>query len=243
MQQLFKYFKNKLSDQEDEEITRKLIEAHQDHEYKKKWGKILEEKFDILPPNKKQEKPKKFFLSKRTALTAAAAIVLSFAGITWYNKILTPSIPPLQTEALVRSYLAEKYHYPNLKKGPREEGIRVKANHAYAKSNYKEAIQYYNQIPQLEGEDFVFKGLSYLYQNQSEKAIPLLQEATALIPFKGFRSDEEIRWLLCLAYIKSREFEKAKAELFLLASNNQSKRQKDAEILIESLLNNKDTKK
>ncbi len=241
MQELFKYFTNKLNEQEDEEITRKLIETYQDHEYKERWGKILEEKYNILSPDKKKEKPQKKFLLKKIALAAASVLLLLFAGLLYTKTTLTPSVSQLNTEELVRSYLAEKYHYPNLKKGPREEGSRVKATHAYAKKNYQEAIQYYNQIPNLEGEDFVFKGLSHLYQNESEKAIPLLQKAIALIPFKSFRSDEEIKWHLCLAYIKNQEFEKAKTELDLLANNNQSKRQKDAEILMESLSNEKNT--
>ena len=64
MLQLNNYLNNKLNEKEDEEITRKLIEASQDHEHKKRWGKILEEKHNILPPSKNPaiEKPqKKFF--------------------------------------------------------------------------------------------------------------------------------------------------------------------------------------
>ena len=124
-----------------------------------------------------------------------------------------------------------------------EEDFRVQAIHAYSINSYKKAIQYYNQIPNLKGEDFIFKGLSYLYLNQSEKAIPLLQKAIALIPFKSFRSDEEIKWHLCLAFIKNQEFEKAKLELRSLANNKKSKRQKDAQILLDSLLNEKPSKK
>jgi hypothetical protein len=244
MQKLFNYFNNKLNEKEDEEITRKLIEASQDHEHKKRWGQILEEKHKILPPSKNTAKKKsqKKILFKKIALAAASVLLLLFAGIA-YNNILSPSVAQLDTEALVRSYLAEKYHYPNLKKGVTEEDFRAKATHAYSRMDYQEAIQYYDQIPNLEEEDFVFKGLSYLYQHQSEKAIPLLEKAIALIPFKSFRSDEEIKWHLCLAYIKNQDFEKAKIELNTLASNKKSKRQKDAQLLLKSLSSQKDKEK
>lgn len=245
MLQLNNYLNNKLNEKEDEEITRKLIEASQDHEHKKRWGKILEEKHNILPPSKNPaiEKPQKKFLFKKIALAAASVLLLVFAGGIAFNNFSTSSTPQLDTEALVRSFLAEKYHYPNLKKGLTEEDFRTKATHAYSRMDYQEAIQYYNQIPNLEGEDFVFKGLSYLYQDQSVKAIPLLQKAIALIPFKRFRSDEEIKWHLCLAYIKNQEFEKAKIELDTLAANKKSKRQKDAQILLKSLSSQKDKEK
>jgi len=233
MQQLSKYFNSELSETEQEEITKRLLENHFDDQSKARWRKILETEYKVSATQKNKAIKTNLFV-KIGMIAASVAFVFLIGNFFFDSSNQHKS--KANTAELLKGYLAEKYDPLSLKKSPREDDLRTKAINAYVLGDYEKAINYFDQIS-MEGEDYVFKGLSYLYTHQPERAIPSLQKAIDLVPFGGFRVSEEIRWQLSLAYLKNEQDEKAIVELKRIANNKFGKRQKDAEKLLSSFDN------
>ena len=64
----------------------------------------------------------------------------------------------------------------------------------------------------VENEDFLFAGLSYLYEGQSAQAVEKLALAQTKIA-QGEKFWEETNWFLSLAYLKNNDLIKARQQL------------------------------
>ena len=112
--------------------------------------------------------------------------------------------------------MSNKYELLSIKKELTKEDQRTVAANAYINDNYDKAIFHFEQITQSPTsgiEDYFYLGLSYLYANQTNKAIPALQKALDLPHSDNIHSKKIINWYLGLAYIKDNQIEKAKEEL------------------------------
>lgn len=226
MKELDKYLKSQLVENQDEEITRALFKSHFDKELRSHWSKELEDKYNISAPPSVERKDT---TSRRQWMLFAASIVLGLISVFLYQNKMQPDALQL-TEA----HLAKKYTHIGLKKGRGIDELRTIAIDAYNINDYDKTIALYEKI--IGGkdstiEDFFFCGLSYLYSNQSAKAIPLLQKGLMMPPTSDLRSKEIIRWYLALAHIKAEDLQEAKKELTKIASSKGAKQKLAEELL------------
>jgi len=150
MKKLTNYFNNKLTEEENDKLTRVLLKKAFDENLKEKWAGILEKDYNVSPPSKKNAK--RISLFWKTGAVAASVLLLVIVGKIYQSFSSTEVIANLNTEQLVDLHLANRFEHPNLKKSMVEEDIQAKAIEAYTKKDYPAAINFYNQIPTSSGE-------------------------------------------------------------------------------------------
>jgi len=169
MKELDNYLKNKLSEKQEEKITKALFQRHFDEEMKNRWSKELSDKYNVLPSGQTKNT-----FSRRKWLLMAASLILGLISVFLYQNTMKQN-----TTQLADEHLAKIYTHIGLKKGIETDEMRTNAIDAYNTNDYAKTILLYEKIIASEDktiEDFFFCGLSYLYSGQAVKAIPLFQE-------------------------------------------------------------------
>lgn len=230
MKNLSQYFNNQSTKEEQDKITKVLLQNHYDRTLQERWMKKLEDNYNVSPTQK--DKTSSFSLYWKIGAAAASILFLLAIG-KFYKSFSQPD-----TQLLVENHLAEKYDHNSIKKGIGIDDIRTKAVDEYSMGNYERAIFFYTQIVEVEKsniEDNFFLGLSYLYNQQADQSIPFLQKAIDSPPSDNIRSTTIIEWYLSLAYLKNQQMDKAKVILEQLASENNGQIKEDALKLLRGL--------
>lgn len=224
------YKEGKLPKENLEEITIELMKKSLDKHYAAHWANLLEQEHSIT---RKSPQMKTVSRTWSWALPLAATILLC-VGLFFYLHRTTTTIP-FGTEQLLAEHLSERF--------PSEIGrgqvdisqFREAAREAYSKEDYPAASSNYELVGEgRTGEDTFFLGLSYLYNNNSAKAVEMLSDAhNRSAPTKKEYS-QPIDWYLALAHLKNGDVAAAKPLLQQMIDGNYWIK-KEAEELLKSL--------
>ena len=220
MENLNKYFSGDLDDDQNEEVTARLIQQKFDEEAREEWGDYLREKHSLT------RTPEKRTIGKRRTLLRyvagiAASVLLLIAAIYLFQQNQSPAYHKMAvkyTQSL--PIMADQIAF---RKGNQDvDDIRLKANEAFADQEYEKSILLWDQLNKLQPLkhfDLFYLGTSYLLQDlpAPKKAIQNLKLATT----KSKELQHEINWVLALAYLHDHQLELAKDMLEKIISNQQ----------------------
>jgi hypothetical protein len=203
-----RYFKEGQSSEEQEKQAASLIQAKFDAEKKQKWARQLQSEYGVG-----RNRPKRSHLKRRLLWigSAAAAILVLFA-ITGDWLTFNDSPTPQQ---FAQAYLEESpFPYAGARKSMETiADMRQEAIDGYQTNNFKKAIAAWEAL-NAEGaantEDKFYLGLSYLYNENPEKAIDTFND----MPGTNHPFQQEQKWFLGLAYLQNGQTALAK-DLFL----------------------------
>lgn len=180
------------------EALRKVIHEEQ----KTIWEAKLKEEYNVSKTNTTPSRTINWF---KWSAVAASIMVLLYIG----NDMM---IQKQSAQTLAQGYLeSEPLHHPGAIKGvsDQDQQNRLLAISLFDSKKYQEAIDKFNLIDQIDDQDTFYLGLSYLYTNQVDSAIPYfnaLENNTTI-----YR--EEINWFLSVAYILNNNSAMAKSRL------------------------------
>lgn len=210
-----KYINGEYSGEEYEHISEKLINAKLDRDKRRSWQEQLEREYST-----KRSSDKKNKRSWIIPLASAAAITLLL--LTVYNWWSTaPSTDYISAVDQHISKLNIMSDQSNLRKGDYlVDELRGQANLKYINGQYNECIELLQQIHnsgETNAMDQFYLGLSYLRKKQAEpeKAVSFLLASRV-----NAGPQEEISWVLALAYLKSGLLPHAREELNEIIRNN-----------------------
>ena len=145
----------------------------------------------------------------------------------------TSSAPSLQAQ-VNQQLTSPIFPHSAIRKGANElDDLRYLFSQAYVGENFNLANTLGEQIRQRGNnstDDLFFLGLSYLYSEQTEKAIPLLLGISQPLN-NGGRFQREAQWFLALAYLKLSKNELALPLLQDLEKTNSWKSREAASLL------------
>ena len=228
MENLNKYLRNELGEEQAERMTASLIQQKFDEESKKDWGQFLEQQHGITRQPNPAPKRSHFF---RYVTGIAASLLLLIAATYWLTRDQAPAYQKMAisyTQSL--PVMADQMAF---RKGSQDmNAIRLKANEAFADQEYEKAILLWSQLDQIEplGHfDLFYLGTSCLLQPSPdpEKAIIYLQQSSAI----SNDLQHETNWVLALAYLQDHQLESAKKLLEKIVSDQQFMVQEAAELL------------
>lgn len=206
---LDKYKQGKLNEEELDLFTGELVRAKFNQTQKEKWTKKLAAEHKI-----ERAKPQaKFFQLHFRKLAIAASILFLLALLPFLQNYLQP-----EAQQLANEYLENRLSLPDNKRSTTAVDIadlKKQASNAYNEQDYEMASQIYEKVLNsnvVENEDFLFAGLSYLYEGQSAQAVEKLALAQTKIA-QGEKFWEETNWFLSLAYLKNNDLIKARQQL------------------------------
>lgn len=206
---LDKYKQGKLSEEELDLFTGELVRAKFNQTQKEKWAKKLATEHKI-----ERTKPKAtFFQLHFRKLAIAASFLFLLALLPFLQNYLQP-----EAQRLANDYLENRLSLPDNKRSTTSIEIvdlKKQARNAYNNQDYETASQIYEKVLNsnaVKNEDFLFAGLSYLYEGKSAKAVEKLTLAQTKIA-KGEKFWEETNWFLGLAYLKNKDLIKARQQL------------------------------
>lgn len=217
MKNLEKFKKGILTAEETESYTKQLVQVKFDQERKDRWQQQLKDKYQISRfEQKKTGNIRRLF----TVIGAAAAIGLLLV----FAQPLLQKFTPKQYLQLTEQYLKEEpFPNPLVRKGEQETAmLRLRAAESYSLGNYQKSIELNELLIKSKEavvDDYFYLGLSHLYLNEYELALPNLQKASQLSIESRNRFQQEIQWFLSLALIKSEQIESAKATLKAIKSD------------------------
>lgn len=230
MENLDDYLDGKLSPENMEKTTQRLIRGKLTADKKQEWETILRENYNV----QRNSTTKQATIRRLPVwLMAAAAVTLLLISIPVLD-LFSPTSPQL---ALVEQQLKTPYPNNETRKGANDlEELEAMAVTAYNSADYAKSIRAYEQIvDQGKANDDIlfFLGLSHLYQKNGDagKAIEYLQ---LVQKDENSKYDQEISWFLSLSLLKNGETEKAKKELNQIVAN-QTWKNKDAKKVLNAL--------
>jgi len=218
MENLNKYLRNELGEEQAEEMTARLIQQKFDEESKKDWGQFLEEQHGVTRRPKTAIRRNNFF---RYATGIAASLLLLIAAVYLITRDQSPEYQKMAvayTQSL--PVMADQIAF---RKGSQDiDAIRLKANEAFADQEYEKAIKFWEQLTQtqqLAHFDLFYLGTSHLLQHNPDpkKAIEYLKQASA----KSKELQYETDWVLALAYLQNHQLEPAESLLKKIISDQQ----------------------
>jgi len=121
-------------------------------------------------------------------------------------------------QQLADTYLENTLPLPDTKRGTTSVEIfdlKKQAQDAYNNQDYTAASKIYESVVTsnfVKNEDYLFAGLSYLYEGKTAQAVEKLAVAKTKIA-QGEKFWEETNWFLALAYLKNEDSEKARQQL------------------------------
>ena len=209
MNNLKKYISGNYTQTEFEAFSEQLIAQKLDRDKRKEWEHKLKERYGVERTGLNEEKPA--FGKKQWIITSsiAAALLLLISFFFILPAINTPAY--LQAVNQQIDNLSIMGDQSVIRKGPQNvELTRKQANLAYMNKNYSKSIQLWEAMVatnQATGLDFFYLALCQLQKSPPapQKTIQTLLKAKAL---NG--PQEEINWILALAYVKAEELDKAK---------------------------------
>lgn len=200
-----------LNQAEFDQLASVLLPKRFDQDRKKKWAAMLktehglEKKQESATTTTPQAKAKRVYL---WLAAAAAAILLVFLAFPLMEQNATQSYQAL-ADAYIQSDFQEN---PSVIKGDQTvETQKLNAIYAYNDKDFPKAIQFFKAAQtqaDFGDEDYLYFGLSYLYNQQYTQAIEQLVKIE-----KDSRFQQEQQWYLSLAYLKAEQLEAAKKTL------------------------------
>lgn len=180
-----------------EKISGQLIKAGLDQAQKEDWADKLQTTHGVARPNGKKKARLLPLLMK-----IAAGLMLLLAVYLLFPR---PSSAPSLQAQVNQQLTTAIFPHSAIRKGANElDDLRYKFSQAYVGEDFALAKTLGEQIRQGGNnttDDLFFLGLSYLYSEQAEQAIPLLIDISQPLN-KGGRFQREAQWFLALAYLK-----------------------------------------
>jgi len=215
-----------LSSEQLEKISEQLIKAGLDQTQKEDWANKLHTTYGVARPNaKKKSRLLPPFLQIAAGLALLLAVYLLFPH---------PSSADALQAQVNQQLTSAIFPHSAIRKGANElDELRYQFSQAYVGENFTLANTIGEQIRQRgdnSTDDLFFLGLSYLYSEQTEKAIPLLVDISQPLN-KGGRFHREAQWFLALAYLKLSKNELAIPLLQDLEKTNSWKSREAASLL------------
>lgn len=204
-----KYKQGKLTEEELDIFTGELVRAKFNQSQKDKWAKKLAIEHQI----QRDLSTAKVVSFPYRKWTIAATALLLLALIPLFRNYFQPAYLKLAD-----NYLENELFLPDLQRGASEETIsdlRKTAIQTYTNQDYQAASSAYEAILNsnfVKNEDYLFAGLSCLYDGNKTEAVKKLEIAQAKIK-SGQAFSEETNWFLSLAYLKNGDLEKARQKL------------------------------
>lgn len=220
-----KYKEGKLSEAALEQMSEVLINAKLDRDKKRAWAKILTEKYGV----EESETPKSFWKGKNIlwGLMIAASLAL-FAAFFPFNT--NASYLDLADEQIAQlSIMSDQSIF---RKGMHEvDSLRKEATLAYANRQFETSEKLLEKVIQSDKQkpiDHFYLGLCQLQKAapEAQKAIASFQKAKA-----SQKMQEEINWVLSLAFLKAGETDLAKQELSSIVKNDAYKAEEAKKML------------
>ncbi|MEL6660370.1 MAG: hypothetical protein AAFY48_02890 [Bacteroidota bacterium] len=210
-----KYYHNEANEEEQSAMTELLIQKKYDQALRQKMAARLANEYGIQrTPVVSNLRARRLQLI-RWGGSIAAAVLLGLA-------IWQISSPQLDYQALTVAYLSEQMPETYRGKGWKEVlEQRDAAIQAYVTEDYATAAQLWalvTQAEEAEAKDFLYLGLSYLFQEepQLETAITALQQA---LTYTNKDIEQVSRWYLSLAYLQAEQPENARPLLEEIIAN------------------------
>lgn len=218
MDLLKKYINNSLKEEKMEQIAEQHISYTLDQEKREAWKQKLEKRHGVkrtLPPLKKV---RKLTLLYRGIAIAASIVILISAFFLFRPQERThqqlansyiESLPPMADQLTFRTNDDDR------------DVTETNIDNAYLNGDYDTAIGYWQELVNsgaATAYDQFYLGLSYLRKqnSQPERTIELLLSAKEGIP----ELQQEINWVLCLAYVKTGQLEQAREMLESIVQEN-----------------------
>ena len=223
-----KYIDGDLSEVEFELISERLITEKLDRDKRKEWEEKLKSEYAV-----EKAPTRKFPFGRRSGfflLSIAASLLIL---LTVFVLIPTNPLPQyLQTVNQQIEQLAIMSDQSVLRKGPQEvQALRMEATLAYADKKYEKSISHWELVlasDSATGMDHFYLGLCYL-QKTSPAPSKTVESLLASRAMNG--PEEEIKWVLSLAYVKAGELEKAAQELAIIVQGQSYKAVEAANLL------------
>lgn len=213
MEDIKKYRQGNMQAEELDNFTRKFINAKFNADKKNRWKKMLKEQHDVdrNTPNLKIKPKTKTRNLYMLAAAVAAAILLLIVANPIIQSFSAPSYEQLASNFIDQGF----YENQEISKGEESvEQLKLNAIFAYNQKDFPTAIKYWEAVVSIGVVDetaYFFLGLSHLYNKTYDKAIANLQKVQSFE--NGNKFEEETRWFLSLAYLKSGDLKNAKIAL------------------------------
>ncbi|MDB5229046.1 MAG: hypothetical protein JWN78_3239 [Bacteroidota bacterium] len=217
---------------EDDYILKESIEGLEEFSEVNKDWKINETIIDLanrIDKRSVQLSNKKIFSLNTLRYAAAACIIGIFSMASWRIFFINEDI---DEDAIYTSYFKPLTDPYGTIRGDNNNSEDTQAIQAYEKENYFEAVRYYEKLVGDDPQNVknnLFLGISFMATNQPKKAIGIFNQIITSVEFH-----DDIQWYLGLAYIKSKDIQKAKDTLGNLALQ-ESYYQKEAEEVLDKL--------
>lgn len=196
---LFNQYKKdtSLSSEQLEKISGQLIKAGLDQAQKEDWANKLQTNYGVARPHA----PKKTRILPLFLKIAAGLALLLAVYLLFPRSSAAPSLQAQVNQQLTSTI----FPHSAIRKGANElDDLRYQFSQAYVGEDFALANTIGEQIRQGGNnttDDLFFLGLSYLYSDQTEEAIPLLVDISQSLN-NGGRFQREAQWFLALAYLK-----------------------------------------
>ncbi|MEO9870481.1 tetratricopeptide repeat protein [Ekhidna sp.] len=184
-----------------------------DQEIESYLDEILSRRQKVI--NKHVRKKKLGLLHIAASLTA---FVLLSLAVYQFSK---PSI-----EGILNNHLSDQYKISTTLRNSNYTNHFDKTLSAYRSKNYQEVIERLNN-PHTAKEVFL-KGLSFLYSGEYQLAIKEFERESLI----NSRFEEQARWYLSVAYLKVREWDKAKKVLLVIVEFPSHYKKKESQKLL-----------
>lgn len=198
-------YNQSISQEEKELLLKSGVRAVLNKEKRKQWEQELREDYNVSKGTGAIKKGRVVYMKyyKAIAVAASLAIIMYASQGLFYNQS-SPS-------EMAMTYLeSDPIQHPGLTKGAEEvEVFRQVAIGAFDERNYADAIIQFNQIENPTAEDRYFLSLSYLYNQDYNRAV----EGFDYLEKEGSIYNQEINWYQSIALILKGDPAKAKAVL------------------------------
>ena len=216
MKKLEQYHQNLLDEQGKEAITQRLIQQKFDRDFRKQFEGELKKR------GVNREEPTRFrsIFNNRWLAVAAGLSLLITAFFLFRNSFNSPALQLAQGHLDNLNIMADQI--VSRKGGDIADEWKTKANNAFLSKDYNTAITWFNRLKnegKADAFDYFYLGISFLLNkpNDMQQAILNLENARTL----GKELNQEIDWVLALAYLKNGQEEIAKKQLQIIIDNEQ----------------------
>ena len=176
-------------------------------------------------------KPGRALSVRWTSRVAAAVVVILMAGLFVIINLL-PDKAEADVLALTDDFLAQPYELRSFPTRGNDEAIPSGSwQQAYSSKQWQLAKDRIALLENTSIETIYYKGLCSLYLGEYQDASNLLAQVVELDDSRGYQ--ENARWYLALAYIKSNRYPKARAVLKAISGMEAHFRKSEARELIK----------
>ena len=199
-----------LGSEEEKTYLNKIFKHHYSKKYKEKYASILEEKYQITreedKKNSKDKSTKIWKLSKYVLGAAACILVLVFAWPS-INDSNPNTLAQLVQEHSSKDFLRNR----EVKRGSNMDSeFRVTAIQLYNDKKYKEALESYNSVENLNNEDQFWMAMATFYSKEYISSENLFKD---LMGTNELKYQDEVKWYYALSLLQNGKNKEAKQVL------------------------------